>query len=155
MFIMGGDIAKDLWMLTDGECSFVEKYKNINRLKGSLLLKFFQQELYFPLNFSDISPSAINSISRQLDFPIIEHPSYHYDDRTSERQRQDIRKFLGFRLPEKNDYSIVQQWLINDVIQGAEDKVVLLEHVKTWFCNQKIELPARGQQERIINSALC
>ena len=143
------------WNLDKKEDAFIRRYKGENRLRCAVLLKFFQTEGRFPETFDEISRKCLVELSQTLDIDISEIGSYDPQSGTSIRHRADVREFLGFRPCRTEDYTRLQDWLINEVIQGPEDEAVLFDHAREWLWYNKIEPPAWGQQERIIKSALA
>ena len=132
-------------LLDSAEAVLVEKYRGINRLQCVVLLKFFQAQGRFPSDFDDLYRffgPEIGGIG-----------SYDPQNGTSIRQRADIRKFLGFRPVKTEDYEHVQGWLCSKAIQEPNDKGAY-DYVRHWFRDRKIELPASGQIDRIVNSSL-
>ena len=144
----------DDWHLNAEEKAFVVKHKGINRLRCAVLLKFLQKEACFPKSFDEIPLNARRFLSEQLDVAPTKLGTYESQSGTNIRNRAAIRKFLGFRQPNEADYETMETWLSDEIIEEPEQQRVLHNHLKVWCLEQKIELPAYAQRQRIIKAAL-
>jgi hypothetical protein len=143
------------WFLDAEEEAFISRYRGVNRLQCAALLKFFQAEGRFPRTFEEIPTIGLFELSRFFGTDISEITAYHPQSGTSIRHRADIREFLGFRPPRTEDYLCVQDWLCTEIILEPNDDRELYDHVRKWYWDHRIELPAPGQVERIVSSSLA
>ena len=98
------------WALSAAELTFLKNYRGKHKLQCALFLKFFQKHAYFPICTDDVALHAVRSITDQLNCAHSLH-DLDFDDRTARRQKQNIREFLKFRLPVREDYAVLQDWL--------------------------------------------
>ena len=145
----------DDWHLNEEETAFVEKRKGLNRLRCAVLLKFLQKEARFPKSFDEIPLNARRFLSEQLGASPVKLGTYEPQSGTNIRNRGEIRKFLGFRQPKEADYTAMETSLSREIIEEPEQHRVLHNHLKVWCLEQKIELPAHAQRQRIIKAALA
>ena len=152
---MQGQFSEFQELLSPEEEVLIHRYKGERRFRCAVLLKFFQTEGRFPNSFDEIPQNFLANLSKSLRIEVSNIFSYDTQSGTSIRRRADIREFLGFRRPKAEDYNLLQNWLCNEIIQEPNDDRDLLAHVKKWFWDHRIESPAHGKQDRIVNTALA
>lgn len=72
----------------------------------------------------------------------------------AQRYRQNIRRYLGVRLPNKTDIAPLTAWLTKFILLLNPQAVHGSELVTDWCQEQQIELPAAAHLDRIICSAV-
>lgn len=149
------DELADHWTLHADELS-VAKSPNTssNQLGFALLLKWFQYEGQFPKRKQDIPPGVVDFLAQQLDIAPEEFKSYSLQGRTVERQRAQIRQYLGFSEATIEDAEELTQWLLEWVLPHERRETVLQEAIYTRCREQRLEPPSPLRIERILRSAL-
>jgi len=142
------------WALTRAELDFLQKYRGKNRFQGALFLKHYQKNACFPACTDALEFSVIRSIIEQLECDDSVH-DLDFQDRTAERQRRDIRDYLGFRAPNTDDYSNIDDWLCREIIEEPEQTSGFHDALTQWFLIHRVEKPSEQKQERIIKGALA
>lgn len=99
------------WTLSPAEQALLRHKRPVNRLGLALQLKFFELETRFPKGLAEIPPSALTFVSDQT----VQAPelalAYDFQGRSSNRHRQIVREFLGFRSAKPSDAGQLQHWL--------------------------------------------
>lgn len=140
--------------LLEDEYEFVEGIASHNQLGKALLLKFFQYELCFPEDRSEIPSQAVEYIAQQLDLSPGIFEEYKWRGRSIKDHRADIRELMGFRPCTLADQSELRDWLLNEIIPGEHRSDYLTELVYSQLRQHHIEPPSRGRVNRLITSAL-
>jgi TnpA family transposase len=125
-----------------------------NRLAFGVMLSYFRSYIKFPSpQENPLSVKLISEIREQLGLEDSSALDFDWGSRTGERYHQDIRKYLGFRKANDNDGTIFTEYLIKDILPHAPSNELLVEKVKIFFQQNKIELFKAKQLERYIVSA--
>ncbi len=147
---------EEQWFLTDAEQQALLSGKSQGqRLTVAALLKFYQIAGRFPDNILEIPEIALQYLHKllALDARVELGSVYDLPSRTYERNRSEIRQFLGICKANVIDQERAKQWLIDDVITGeqtiTELKVVLVE----WFREQHLEPISHNAQHQLIKKA--
>ena len=143
-----------LFNLSDDELALAKtKNSDKNRLGFAVLLKYFQLENHYPKHVKFIDPLMLNTISKQLNITpsLIDH--FDWEGRSTERFRQEIRGFLGYREAIKNDIENLKSWLSKNVFLNAVKRPQRIEYAYTYFRENKIEPFTSKELERHISSA--
>lgn len=149
------DELAEQWTLHADELSMARSPNtSSNQLSFALMLKWFQSEGQFPKRKQDIPPVVVEFLAQQLDISLEEFKSYSLQGRTVERQRAQIRQYLGFREATVEDAEELTQWLLECVLPQERRETVLQEAVYTRCREQRLEPPSPLRIERIIRSAL-
>ena len=105
------NIELDLFSLDSEEIRFVQTKPFKTKLHFAVMLKFFKLENRFPVNNDPISPALIQLVANQLNVNSQLPDTTNWVNRTSERFRQEIRDFLGYRKATISDSEILIIWL--------------------------------------------
>ena len=149
------DELTDQWTLNADELSMTRSPNtSSNQLGFALMLKWFQYEGQFPKRKQDIPPGVVDFLAQQLDIAPEEFKSYSLQGRTAERQRAQIRQYLGFREATVEDAEELTQWLLEFILPQERRETVLQEAIYTRCREQRLEPPSPLRIERILRSAL-
>lgn len=149
------DELADHWILNADELSMARSPNtSSNQLGFALMLKWFQYEGQFPKRKQDIPPVVVDFLAQQLDIVPEEFKSYSLQGRTIERQRAQIRQYLGFREATVEDAEELTQWLLEFILPQERRETVLQEAVYTRCRERRLEPPSPLRIERIIRSSL-
>ena len=122
-----------------------------NQLLFAVMLKYYQTKLRFPDKKDGLVLFISQYLSKKLDVPFDLYSDY--DDRTSERFRNEIRTMLGFREATDEDSQHFINWLVCDhlhkVPQEYETKTALMD----YYRDSKIEPFSDKQQQRYLDAA--
>jgi hypothetical protein len=132
-------IQDTIYNLSDDELTLAKKKNSDkNRLDFAVLLKYFQLENHYPKHIKFIDPLMLNSIANQLNiFPsFINH--FDWEGRSTERFRQEIRDFVGYRQASKKDVYNLKLWLFKNVFPNSVKKSQRIEHAYTYFRENRI-----------------
>lgn len=81
------------------------------------MLKFFQLEVKFPKDYSDIPKSIVVHLAKQVGVSWEEFNVYDWQGRSIKYHRSQNRTFLGFRIANSSDAKEVASWLLEQVIR--------------------------------------
>lgn len=130
------------------------KKSKTNQLTFGVLLAYFRVHTQFPSNKSNIiSTQLVLEVAQQLAIDSIHVLLLGWNSRTVERYRQDIRKYLGFRISTIQDSINIINYLVDQLIPRHLSESVLLEQVRLYFVKNKIEIVSTKQLEHYITSA--
>src|SRR3990167_2875758 len=148
-------MSKDaIYNLSDDEL-ILAKTKNTdkNRLGFAVLLKYFQLESRYPKHIKFIDPLMLNTLANQLNIAPSMINQFDWEGRSTERFRQEIREFLGYRKVTSNDIYDFKAWLFKNIfpkeikfkhlkidIPGAKLKNVF-RAIKKIDCLRQLDLP--------------
>ena len=125
-----------------------------NRLAFGVMLNYFRSYIRFPsVEVKPISIKLISTIALQLDIEESFSSNFDWSSRTSERYHQDIRKYLGYRKANDNDGIIFTEYLIKDILPKHPSNELLIEKIKIFFQQNKLESFKIKPLERYIASA--
>ena len=137
------DELTDQWTLNADELSMTRSPNtSSNQLGFALMLKWFQYEGQFPKRKQDIPPSVVDFLAQQLDIAPEAFKSYSLQGRTIERQRAQIRQYLGFREATVEDAEELTQWLLKCVLPQERRETVLQEAIYSRCREQRLEPPS-------------
>lgn len=143
----------ELWHISDEELNLLKSRTDSDRLGHILLLKYFQYQFRFPRSKDDIPEFVVNHIAKQLKLSAKIFDEYELTSRTSERHRQKVRSYLGFRVSNSEDREKLEKWLLSHVFAEGHKFIQVEYMVESWFKDQLIELPSKEHLERLIKSA--
>lgn len=147
-------MGKDtIYNLSDDEL-ILAKAKNTdkNRLGFALLLKYFQLENRYPKHIKFIDSLMLSTIANQLDIPLSAISQFDWEGRSTERFRQEIRAFLGYRKATNGDIVGLKIWLSQNVFTRAIKRSQRIEYAYTYFRENKIEPFTSKELDRHIQS---
>ena len=149
------DELADQWTLHADELSMAQSSNTAsNQLGFALMLKWFQYEGQFPKRKQEIPTVVVDFLAQQMNIPPGEFKRYSLQGRTVERQRAQIRQYLGFREATVEDAEELTQWLLKCVLPQERREAVLQEALYSRCREQRLEPPALLRIERILRSAL-
>lgn len=96
----------------------------------------------------------MHAIAEQIGCTSVSLENYPLQGRQAQRHRQNIRRYLGIRLPNKTDIAQLTAWLTEFILPLNPQAVHGSELVTDWCQAQQIERPAADHLERIIRSAV-
>ncbi len=144
----------EYWTLLPDEEELLENKIGANRLGFAILLKFFQLEVKFPQQLSDIPKLIIDHLAKQVGVSSEEYKDYDWQGRNIKYHRSQIRSFLGFRKATIADVKEMTSWLLEQVLGHEQDIEHLEALVIQGFRTQRIEPPTKLRINRLIRSAL-
>lgn len=124
-----------------------------NQLIFAVMLKFFQIEGRYPNQEDLLSPLMVSSLVEQLDLPAIEFSEVHWQGRSTERFRQEIRQFLGYQPSTVVDSKKLISWLIENVMPNAPTLPQCYEKSYQFFRDHALEPFTPKKLDRYIRSA--
>lgn len=147
---------EELYTLLPEEIALLKDIREKTSPPFAVLLAFYRNEKRFPKSMNEIPKPIAEYICAQLGFSKKEKLIYEYnlEEKTASRHRSLIREFFSFREPTNEDKKLLEQWLIHEKLHLDHRYESLEEASISWFHNQKIEIPAENQLERIIRSSL-
>ena len=130
------------------------KRSKANQLTFGIMLSYFKARSQFPSSKQNIiSTQLVLEVSQQLAIDPMHVILLELHSRTSERYRQDIRKYLGYRISTLDDNTHIINHLIDRLIPRHLPESVLLEQVRMYFLKNKIEVVSTKQLKSYISSA--
>jgi TnpA family transposase len=143
------------WALTPEErAALLSGKTDANRLSIAALLKFFQLEGRFPATLDEVPEQGLAYLAQVVESAAPLAALSDLPPRTYERQRAEVRTFLGVRQATLTDYKRAQQGLLEHALPGAQSEAELSDTLRAWFRRQQLELPSDTQQQRILKSAV-
>jgi len=145
-------LSADSLELSKDELKTIKRKIGIeHQLLFAVMLKHYQIKLKFPDKHDDLVLFITQYFSKKLDMSF--SVCLDFDDRISERFRNEIRKMLDFREATDDDAQHFINWLVCDhlhkVPQEHETKTALM----AYYRDSKIEPFSDKQQERYLDSA--
>ncbi len=147
--------TNDDFRLDSEELALVCKKRPQTQLSFAIMLKFFQFENSYPNNVQSLSAEMINILAHQLRVSEQSIRNFQWDGRSSERFRNEIREFLGFRKTVVTDSESLIQWFIQSHLPDVPSLTQCRELAKQYFRQQKIEPFAPKELDRHLRSALA
>jgi TnpA family transposase len=143
-----------IFNLSDDELTLARtKNSDQNKLGFAILLKYFQLENHYPKHVKFIDPLMLNTIANQLNiFPSFIN-NFDWEGRSTQRFRQEIRRFLGYREATQSDIKDLKLWLSANVFPNAVKMPQRIEYAYTYFHEKRIEPFTSNKLERHIRSA--
>lgn len=145
---------RDVWSLLADELSLLPGMTDAGRLGFAIQLKFRQTYGHYPESISELPSGIVRVIAEQIGCTSIPFENYPLQGRQAQRHRQNIRRYLGVRLPNKNDIAQLTVWLTEFILPSNPQALHGSELVSDWCQEQKIERPAADHLDRIIRSAV-
>lgn len=107
---------RDEWRLLADELSLLPGMTDTGRLGFALQLKFRQVQGYYPDSVHDFPSGIVHTIAEQIGCASVSPENYPFQGRQAQRHRQNIRRYLGVRLPGKADIARLSAWLTELVL---------------------------------------
>lgn len=145
---------RDEWRLLADELSLLPGMTDTGRLGFAIQLKFRQVQGYYPESLNDFPAGVVHVIAGQIGCTSVSIENYPLQGRQAQRHRQNIRRYLGVRLPDKTDIARLSAWLTEFILPLNPQAVHGSELVTDWCQEQQIERPAAEHLDRIIRSAV-
>ena len=124
-----------------------------NQLAFGIMIAYFRTYVRFPSSEEKpISKRLLSSVASELGIEQSIIADFDWNSRTSERYRQDIRKYLGYRTANNDDVSMFTEYLITNILPHHHSNELLMEQTRLFFHKNKIELFKNKQLERYIIS---
>ena len=148
---------EEFWTLHPEESKLLHNKSGRTRLSFAFMLKYFQIFYRFPNDQEFISQSIISHMAQQIGVDETNFiKSNSFSSSVSKPHRQQIREFLGFRLPKDGDKPLFIKWLIEKVLPEGNDSISFLqERAYAYFNQAKIEPFSFMKIDRYIRSALA
>ena len=102
---------RDVWSLLADELSLLPGMTDAGRLGFAIQLKFRQTYGHYPESISELPSGMVRVIAEQIGCVSVPFENYPLQGRQAQRHRQNIRRYLGVRLPNKNDITQLTAWL--------------------------------------------
>lgn len=147
---------EELYTILPEELALLKDIREKTSPPFASLIVFYRNEKRFPISMNEIPKPIAEYICTQLEFNKKENLIYEYDleSRTASRHRSLIREFFSFREVTSDDKKFFEYWLIHEMLHLDHTYESIEDASISWFHNQKIEVPAENQLERIIRSSL-
>lgn len=141
-------------LLSIKDCEFCRKKVNsYNQLACGVMLAYFKQNAKFPNSKEEIpSNQFVSLIALELEVKDVGF-TFNWESKTAERYRCDIRKYLGYRMPRDSDSSAFKDYLIADILLDNPSNELLLEKIRLFLHQNKIESFKPKNLQRYISSA--
>lgn len=102
---------RDVWSLLADELSLLPGMTDTGRLGFAIQLKFRQVQGHYPESINEFPPGIVHAIAEQIGCTSVSLENYPLQGRQAQRHRQNIRRYLGVRLPNKTDIAQLTAWL--------------------------------------------
>ena len=154
---MSASVHDGAWDLTLADRPLVEAKRWANRLRFAVMLLFFRARGRFPRAAAEVDGAAVARLARSLGVPepsIAEPLLPNAGDRTTERQRAEIRALLGFREAGIADAEVLGTWLRDHAVARTRDPVELAADAEARCRALRIEPPTPDRIARIVRTAV-
>ena len=128
------------------------KRTQVGQLVFGIMLVYFKQYTKFP-NGKEVSSWLILQVAKDLDIDPLQISTFDWLGRTAKKYRQDIRRYLGYRISTMQDSTNIIDYLVKQLIPRHLPESVLLEQVSMHFLKNKIEIVSTKQLKSYISSA--
>jgi len=142
------------WTLFEAEEALLANRTERGRMGVAVLLKFFQINARFPRHHRDVPGPVLAFVGEQLSSPPAAWFDYDLKGRSSKRDRELVRAFLGFRPIEVSDEDQLRNWLASEVVPTDLDSRHLRAAVADWCRDHRLEPPADDRTDRLIAAAV-
>ena len=125
-----------------------------NQLAFGVMLSFFKIYNQFPSdNGSVVSSQLILQVVKDLDIDPVFINAFDWTGRNAKEYRQDIRRYLGYRVANDKDNALIINHLADNLIPRCLSDAVLVEQTRSYFANNKIEIAGTKQLDNCITLA--
>lgn len=143
---LGGPMMKNkihaLYILDEDELTLAKaKRQKKNQLCFAVMLKHFQLEGHHPRATKYIDPLLITCLAKQLQMKTCYFVLFDWEGRSTERYRNEIRHFCGYRLARQSDIAKMKAWLADSIFSQSAKRQTHLPHAQQYFKERKIEPP--------------
>ena len=122
-----------------------------NQLAFGVMLGFFKRYTQFPMaTEANISSELILQVAKSLDIDPLFITTFDWSGRNAKKYRQEIRKYLGYRVTNAEDIVSIINYLVDNLIPRQLSDSVLLEQTRLYFSKNKIEIVSTQQLEGYI-----
>jgi TnpA family transposase len=142
------------WTIHQAEQGLLANRTDRGSIGVAVLLKFFQLSGRFLNHHKDVPGPVLAFIGEQLSVPPAAWFDYDLKGRSSQRDREQIREFLGFRPITVADAQRLQAWLQQEVVPLDQDSRHLRSAVADWCRDHRVEPPTDERCDRLIASAV-
>ena len=144
------------FLLDEIEREFIaHQFRGDDKRHGAaILLKSLQYLGYFPREVSGIPTEVRLFIAGKLGLVEDLSIQYPWDSRTFGYHLASIRQYTGFRFPEAQDKTDLENWLRQEGALEAITFADLSECAIQRLRSLRIELPSENELNRIVNAAL-
>jgi TnpA family transposase len=142
------------WTIHQSEQGLLANRTDRGSIGVAVLLKFFQLSGRFPHHHKDVPGRVLAFLGEQLSVPPTAWFDYDLKGRSSQRDREQIRDFLGFRPITVADAQQLQEWLQQEVVPLDQDSRHLRSAVADWCRDHRVEPPTDERCDRLIASAV-
>jgi TnpA family transposase len=142
------------WTLIAAERGLLANRTERGSIGVAVLLKFFRLNGRFPRHHRDVPGPVLAFIGEQLSVAPTAWFDYDLKGRSSQRDREHIRAFLGFRPITVTDEERLREWLQHEVVPLGQDSRHLRSAVADWCRDHQLEPPSNERRDRLIGSAL-
>ena len=110
------------WTLFESEGALLANRTGTGKLAVVVLLKFFQLNGRFPRYHRDVPAAVLDCVAKQLGVEPASWFDYDLKGRSSKRDREQVRTFLGFRPITLEDEDRLRQWLEHEAVAQDIDE---------------------------------
>lgn len=143
------------WTITCDEGELFQGKSTETKLSFVFMLKFYQYFGWFPKETETVSQTVVSYLSKQIGSEDSSINLGFFSNRTSKEYRQQIRKFLGFRVANKQDIISLRDWLSDKIIAEGHTCVRrLMDLAYTYLKSIKVEPFSHSRIDRCVRSAV-
>lgn len=152
---MHKNLSKHVQFTSQEEILIQSKRGLQNQLTFATTLKFFECYGRFPTQLNSELLQIMNGVAKclQIDMEFHTTLSNNWDTRSSERFKQEIRFFFGFRAATLADKTAFIDYCKNTIFKEAPSWDQTLEHAYKYFKARKLEPYTEKQLERYLATA--
>ena len=144
----------DHWTPFEAEKALLANRTGRGRLGLAVLLKYFQLNGRIPRRHGDVPGPVLAFLGEYISVPPEAWFDYDPGGRTGKRDREQVRRFLGFRPIGVADERQLCRWLEAEVAPRDLEAAHLRTAVTDWCRERRLEPPAADRAERLIGSAV-
>ena len=143
------------FLLTPAELDIVLTCRgDANRCGMALLLKTLPYLGYVPGGLDEVPREVRDFIAGQLGLLWDHSDGYPWQSSTRDHHLVQVRQHTGWRFPTTQDKADLEQWLRSQGACEAHTAELLFESACERLRWLRVELPAEGELDRIVNAAL-
>ena len=143
------------FLLTPAELQLVLTCRgDANRCGMALLLKTISHLGYVPDPMPQIPEEVRAFVAAQLGLLWDSSEAYSWHGSTLDYHLAQIRQHSGWRFPTAQDKEELENWLRNQGAKEAHTADALFDSACERLRSLRVELPAEGELERVVNAAL-
>ena len=143
------------FLLTPAELQLVLTCRgDANRCGMALLLKTISHLGYVPDPMPELPEEVRAFVAAQLGLLWDSSESYSWGGSTLDYHLAQIRQHSGWRFPTAQDKEELENWLRNQGAKEAHAADALFDCACERLRSLRVELPAEGELERVVNAAL-